>query len=263
MERLVVVGRGDNAFTRAQHGGMTGRIRYLHSQKLPNQRIEAVLLGYACGIPTNSIVRVLKEQGMPTATNTVAQIVTLMRQRLCEIDYFPNPGRFRDYLDTEEGRFWPLSSTAERLDGLLRLPHVRTQQSDPSMLAEALFRAEHPFKTPEEMLYDFNLAVRITGPLNRPPINRDLWREHSAVIMHQDLIRSRRRDPRLNRPGNVEQSNSNRIMIRLHEDAIRHHRRSIRLLQDAQTCRARRERAKGSIGARPRQPPSILPTPSS
>jgi hypothetical protein len=74
------------------------------------------------------------------------------------------------------------------------LPKLQGASEDTAhdQLAEVFFLAENPDQTPTALFNDIKLAVKITGPLNRDPVNLDIWHHRAEALMLMRFIRKLR-----------------------------------------------------------------------
>jgi hypothetical protein len=68
--------------------------RYLVGQRLSDYQIEKVIRAYAEGLTGSETLRTLPERG-GRAPNTVFKLYALIRRRMTEIRYYPNPEHYR------------------------------------------------------------------------------------------------------------------------------------------------------------------------
>lgn len=69
-------------------------------------------------------------------------------------------------------------------------------------LAEMIFRANNTARNPEAIYLEIRTALRMTGPLNRPPQDVDLWHERHYMNVCQQHIDQLRAIAHVSRDGN-------------------------------------------------------------
>lgn len=164
--------------------GMPKAFKYLASQKLSNFQIETIIKEYARGLSATTVLeRSARSPGRSRSANTVFEIFALLRARLTEIGYYPSPEEYIRYWKLDpEARLHSgnainraIVEQAARLRGM-----AETTVRDHT--AELIFRANHPGIHPDTLFREIRTAIKITGPLNRPPVNLDMWRSRSYII---------------------------------------------------------------------------------
>lgn len=182
---------------------MTEKARYLFGQKLSNYQIERILHAYAEGVTATEVVRTAAGKRGARATNTVHKLYELVRKRLLEIGYYPDADRYFAYWRDESDGKPPLvfSEAFQRIrDQSVRFRGA-TERTAEYLWAEVIFRAENPTITPGALFRDIKLAVKVTGPLNLPPVNLDMWHERLQLArVQQGLSLVRRHQPRTKTP---------------------------------------------------------------
>lgn len=117
------------------------------------------------------------------------EIFALLRARLTEIGYYPSPEEYIRYWKRDpEARLHSggainraIVEQAARLRGMAETT-VRDH------MAELIFRANHPDIHPDMLFREIRTAIRITGPLNRPPVNLDMWRSRGYIVtLHRQI----------------------------------------------------------------------------
>lgn len=146
------------------------------SQKLSNYQFEKILLAFAEG----RLAKDVKDR----APRTISYIFNLLRKRLVDVGYY-QPNGWSGPLEFDEhgpSRIHPIDERYKK-----QAPRLRGSRdyNRPALLADMYFRAENPDLTPLEILQDVKLIVKVTGPINRPPANLDLWRKHHAIIVYK------------------------------------------------------------------------------
>lgn len=164
---------------------MTKAFRYLVSQKLSNAQIEAIIEEYARGLSASEVMeRAARSPGRSRSANTVFDIFALVRERLTEIGFYPSPQAFFDYWTHDpKAKFFANSQTMRAI--FVQAAELRgfSERTAKHHIAELIFRAEHPDIDPLLLKRDIILAIKITGPLNRPPQNLDVWRSRGHIVM--------------------------------------------------------------------------------
>lgn len=159
----------------------TARHRYLFAQKLSDYQIERVLAAYAGRITASDFLAGNGDKAL--SRNTVYSIYDLVRRRLLDIGYYTSPEEYWAFWmgDPERRSTFPFSNAAAYIDSQEERMRGTTAESARYVLAEIIFAAENPTFTAAAFLQDIKLAVRITGFLNRPPQNIDIWHSRSFV----------------------------------------------------------------------------------
>lgn len=165
---------------------MAERGRYLVGQKLSDYQIEKIIRSYAEGISATKAATELGSSLTSRSPNTVGRVYELIRNRLLEIGFFPHPGNFAEALtDPEYARTFPWSATARNLEAMSHRMQGVTERNVLPHFGELLFRAQNPDLTPEAFFRDIKLAIKHSGPLNRPPRNPDVWLELNYIMTLQ------------------------------------------------------------------------------
>lgn len=168
---------------------MTSRARYLASQKLSDYQIEKIIYGFAKGVSATDLLKATGKEKVTQSANTVFDIYDMLRQRLFDIGVFRHPDHFFDDLnDPEFARHYAFSETARELGGQMHRLNGMSERTTMAHIAEALFRAQHPYLTPDAFFRDIKLAIKMTGPLNRPPEASEVWAELSYIMTYQRMI---------------------------------------------------------------------------
>ncbi|WP_431284497.1 hypothetical protein ACQW02_06740 [Humitalea sp. 24SJ18S-53] len=181
-------------------GSATGRAhrqaRYLVGQKLSDYQMEKLIQAYAESIVGKKTTAKDAAERVGYSKNTAATIFQLLRKRLTEIRYFPAPEDFMEFLAEADKNFpsYFFDPTMTRLASRLA-PGIRgvPPESHRHMVAEAIFSAQNPDLTSEALVSAIKLAVKITGPLNRPPQNVAVWNERRYILAMQAAIDKLRR----------------------------------------------------------------------
>ncbi|MET3927527.1 hypothetical protein [Devosia sp. 2618] len=169
-----------------------GAGRYLVGQRLSDYQIEKMIKAYAEGLTGSEALRALPKRG-GRAPNTVFKLYALIRKRLTDIRYYPNPKEYLDWLASSDARYTFASSrTLKELERLLPRLHGASEETAHDLFAEILFLAENPDQTPTALFNEIKLAVKITGPLNRDPENLDIWHHRAKGLMLMRSIRQMR-----------------------------------------------------------------------
>lgn len=105
-----------------------------------------------------------------------------MRRRLLELNMFPDPKRYLEFWnEADHSHFFDQSNMPERIN-FIRQQHRTIRRSNfHPIMAEVIFRAEYMHEIEEKMLRGIKEAVKITGPLNRPPVNLDVWHQWNSI----------------------------------------------------------------------------------
>lgn len=168
---------------------MASRGRYLVGQKLSDYQIEKIIRAYAAGTPASEVVAAQEVGRSGRAPNTIFNLYDLLRTRLLEIGFYPNPASLIEALgDPEYARGFAFSAMAKRLgaqSGRLQGVPDRTLNAH---LAEMLFRARNPGVTAERLFVDIKLAIKVTGPLNTPPQSPEVWDALNHVLATQRMV---------------------------------------------------------------------------
>ena len=174
---------------------MAAQSRYMVGQKLSDYQFEKILRDFAYGVQASEALKRTPTTRRTRAPNTVFRIYDLVRRRLLEIGYFPEPVEFFKWTQSssEIADGFTFSKTAQNLE-VERLRGV-SDESARFHLAEIIFRADNADRSPAAIYIEILAAIRLTGPLNRPPRNLDLWEERSAINLYQRQIDRLRRMP--------------------------------------------------------------------
>ncbi|MGB3503427.1 MAG: hypothetical protein WBA44_17525 [Mesorhizobium sp.] len=162
--------------------------RYLISQKLSDFQIEQILRRYAEGIAASEAIKAdTGNKRRMRAANTVFDIYALVRKRLTEIGYYPDPERYSAYWKSEQdlARSFAFSGAAARIAERVGSLRGATEETLRHHVAEIIFRSEQPEMSADVLFADIKLAIKVTGPLNRPPDNLDLWHERLYLLKLQ------------------------------------------------------------------------------
>lgn len=203
--------------------------RYLVGQKLSDYQMEKLVRAYAESVVGAKTTAKGAAERVGYSRNTAATIFQLLRKKLTEIGYFPTPEDFVQFLHEADKGFptYFSGATMARLATKLK-PGIRgvPPESHRHIFAEAIFSAQNPRLTSEALVSTIKLAVKITGPLNRPPQNIAVWNERRYIIAMQAAIDTLRRM----KPGRVPLNHAGLIegYERLIEDAERRLRVELR-----------------------------------
>lgn len=163
--------------------------RYLAGQKLSDYQFEKLIDAYAAGVCATTVAATPKSGGYGRNPNTTTKVFALIRKRLMEIAFYIDPRiyleRWDDAAYAHTATIGDESSAADHWGALLK------GGSDETVLhraAEVLYRARNPTVTAGALARDIKLALRITGPLNRPPQNLEVWHEQGAVIFYREML---------------------------------------------------------------------------
>lgn len=207
---------------------MAEKGRYLVGQKLSDYQIEKILRSFAHGIPAKQFLEESEDGGRQTrAPNTVYRIYDLARKRLHEIGYFPDPTNFMEWTNstTELRANYPYSKTARRIDAQSERLQGASEESAYYQIAEMIFRAENAALKPDAIYHEIRTAFRMTGPLNRPPRDVDLWHERHYVNVCQRHIDQLRAMSHVSRDGHRSLIAGYEVLI---EDAHKRLRKKLR-----------------------------------
>lgn len=177
---------------------MSSKGRYLVGQKMTNQEIEAIINRFAHGVQAKYAVAVLAAaRGKAFAPNTVFRIYDLLRRRLLEVHFFPDPAIFAESIESsiELRAGFSTSRTAQLLD-TDRLRGA-SDESGKYHLAEIIFRAQYPELPPEIFYKQILTLIRMSGPLNRPARYTDELEHRIYVWYCQRFITQLRQDTRV------------------------------------------------------------------
>ncbi len=206
---MSVIANSTRAGAANSENGMPGkrprvRGRYLHSQKLSNYMIERVLMAFVSGESATSFSASPAAKGI--SRNTIFKLYDLTRRRLLDIGYFEEPKDYYQFWmeDEERKSQFGVSEHAHKIAEHASKVDGASATSARYVLAEAIFRAENSDLPAAAFLQDIKLIVKLTGPLNRPPVNVPLWRERARLIELDREIGSLRRDPHRSTPDLVD-----------------------------------------------------------
>lgn len=165
--------------------------RYMVSQKLSDYQIEKILRSFAKGLTAKEALERLASRGKPSrASGTVYNIYDLTRKRLLEIGFFPDPADYAQWINStpELQANFPFSKTAQRIADQSDRLRGASDESVRYHVAEMIFRAENTAMTPDTLYHEIRTALRLTGPLNRPPRDVILWHERHYINVCQRAI---------------------------------------------------------------------------
>lgn len=169
--------------------------RYLASQKLSDYQIEKILRSFAEGLSAKEALERLSSRGRPArAAGTVYNIYDLIRKRLLEIHFFPDPTDYAEWANSsvELRANFPFSKTAQRIGDQSERLRGASDESVRYHVAEMIFRAENHEMTSDALYHEIRTALRMTGPLNRPPRDADLWHErHYINVCQRQIVKLR------------------------------------------------------------------------
>lgn len=168
--------------------------RYLFGQKLSDYQIEKLIDAYASGMDAKEVAKSPGTGGHGRDPNTATRIFALLRKRLMEIGFYIDP---RIYLEPREDDGYDLTANSHNLpiDAETWALLLRGYKGEAVLhrVAEILYLAKNQHVTAGALARDIKLAIKCTGPLNRPPQNLDIWAEHGKLISYQTMLgRSRR-----------------------------------------------------------------------
>ncbi|MBI1290182.1 hypothetical protein GC173_02915 [bacterium] len=196
---------------------MQTKTTYLVGQKLSDYQFDKVLKAFAHGVPADIAVTAGSPvDPAPVSAKTAFQIYGLVRKRLVEIGFFEKP---LDYLkgvqgDPDHHRAYIGSGVRDRIAAEVVKRRGLTEQNAEDHLAEAIFRVENMYVSKDAFYRDIRSAIRTTGPLNRPPVNMDIWYYHRAVMRAQRSLTWLRHTARRNPAGhNVLIENFQRLLL--------------------------------------------------
>ena len=172
--------------------------RYLIGQRLSDYQFEKLIDAYAAGMDASEVTRTRSSGGYGRNPNTTTRIFALIRKRLMDIGFYVDP---RIYLERGHDDSYSLTGDhfsqqldAEALTSLLRGGNDETILH---RVAEILYRAANQHVTAGALSRDIKLAIKCTGPLNRPPQNLDIWADHGKLIAYQTMLGRTRRSATL------------------------------------------------------------------
>lgn len=161
--------------------------RYLVGQKLSDYQFEKLIQAYAEGLYATEAASTPKSGGYGRDANTTTRVFGLLRKRLLEINYYLDPHIYlEEYVD-------PLFTMAHQGSGddPTQWAPLMLGGADETALeraAEILFRTKNPHMTAGALARDIKLAIKVTGPLNRPASNIELWNEHLMLIFQKNSL---------------------------------------------------------------------------
>ncbi len=172
--------------------------RYLFSQKLSDYQIEKIIRAYTADVTaTDTVILASSTRRSSRAANTVFRIYELLRTRLVEVGYYPDPMAYAEYWSSSPDLELSLHSSSAWTRLTKRLDELRgiDGRTAPHHVAESIFRANNPNLTPEAFFDDIKLIVKTTGPLNRTPVDVDVCRLQLRVRATQRDMHSIRGNP--------------------------------------------------------------------
>ena len=180
---------------------MAAKSRYLVGQKLSDYHVEKIIRTFAYGHSASTAVKSAAITPASPGANSIFTIYDLTRRRLLELGYFPDPDAFDEYAEQPEVRFTEAYARTEQLIFLQKLARRGySKKTKKYHMAEIIFRAENYDYPPAAIFRDIKLAIKITGPLNRPPANLEVWGERLSIMLYQRKINSARRKLRDDNP---------------------------------------------------------------
>jgi hypothetical protein len=163
--------------------------RYLVGQKLSDYQFEKLIRAFAYGEQASRVYEASQRRKGGRAANTIFRAYELIRSRLVEIGYFPEPADYWRDMQRGDARYqFPFSETAARIAAQEERLRGASRHSARLVLAEMIFRAENPKINPEALFLEIRMALRTTGPLNRPPSNVDIWLERLRINSYRRAI---------------------------------------------------------------------------
>jgi hypothetical protein len=162
--------------------------RYLVGQKLSDYQFEKLIEAYATGVCASTAAAEPKSGGYGRNPNTTTRIFALIRKRLMEIAFYIDPRIYLGRWEDEDFSRTNMAGDSVAVDQWAALLKGGSDETVLHRAAEVLYRARNPTVTPGALARDIKLALRTTGPLNRPPENLEVWHEQGAVIYYRDML---------------------------------------------------------------------------
>lgn len=179
--------------------------RYLAQQKLSNDRFRRVIRCFAAGLtPSEARSTSESDKRVNVSTNAIYEIYDLLRRRLFEIRYFPDPDEAVPRLwSIDEGPEVPTGSRSRTavLRALYLLSRRRGvgRETMKYHLGELLYRVTNMRQTELELVHDIEKIIKITGKLNKPPRNIEKWYEIQTLYFYTRMLNRVRTMPILDR----------------------------------------------------------------
>jgi hypothetical protein len=162
--------------------------RYLVGQKLSDYQFEKLIDAYATGVCASTAAAEPKSGGFGRNPNTTTRIFALIRKRLMDIAFYIDPRIYLERWDDEDFSRTDMAHDTIATDQWATLLKGGSDETVLHRAAEILYRTRNPAITPGALARDIKLALRMTGPLNRPPENLEVWYEQGAVIYYRDML---------------------------------------------------------------------------
>ncbi len=221
----------NNAAARRRPGSPRRKIltRYLAGQKLSDYQVEKVIRAFADGVLAADLARSEKQKKIgPVSAKTIFRIYDLLRHRLLELGVFPAPARYLDFWRNDEvgSHTFPFSQTAQAIQDLSHRLRGASNENTLAHVAEIIFRAENRDLPSGAFFILIQQAIKVTGPLNTPPENLDVWAEYASIIVYEHNVRDLRRDMAANPVAHRMMIDNYQIMIEERLQTIRRIMRS-------------------------------------
>jgi hypothetical protein len=195
--------------------------RYLVGQKLSDYQFEKLIDAYAAGMDASEVAKSPGSGGHGRDPNTVTHFFALIRKRLMEIGFYVDP---RIYLEPKEDDGYDLTAKSHDLpvddETWAQLLRGFTGEAVLHRVAEILYAAKNQHMTAGALARDIKLAIKYTGPLNRPPQNLDIWADHGKLIAYQTMLGRSRREAALAALKYSDRPEFAKQMVAVHQDII-------------------------------------------
>ncbi len=202
--------------------------RYLAGQKLSDYQVEKVIRAFADGVLAADFASTEKQKRIgQISSKTIFRIYDLLRHRLLKLNIFPDPANYFEYWENDEtgSLTFPFSQTARLIQDMTNRLQGASQDTIIAHAAEIIFRAENRDLPSGVFFTHIQQAIKVTGPINKPPQNIDVWGEYASIMVYERNIRSLRQKMSVN-------PDFHRMMIsnyhRMIEDRLRTIRRMMR-----------------------------------
>lgn len=221
--------------------------RYLVGQKFSNEQMERILFAYAAWMSPSRFVKEAKDYfGKPISPRAVYDIFSLTRKRLLALNVFPDPDRYFAYWnDTENRGSFNFSGKPNLIDFIFRQFKGVSEANRYEIMAECIYRAEHPNDADDRLFHLIKEAAKITGPFNRPPENMKVWWARENIRNLQACIdRFRESDPIRNK----------KFIVSFQEEIIEREAELARMLRAGariKAARPKRSRERPVLGTNP------------
>lgn len=221
--------------------------RYLVGQKLSDYQFEKLIDAYAAGVCAATVAATPKSGGYGRNPNTTTRIFGLIRQRLVEIAFYIDPRIYLGRFDDDEFNRTDMGGDAITADQWTALLKGGSDETVLHRAAEILYRARNPTVTAGALARDIKLALRITGPLNRPPENLEVWHEQGAVIYYREMLTRLRIRAAADAVQHKNNPETAKLFERVNQDIIK---RQIELIEATEQSLRRKVRSVRQRAAR-------------